>query len=68
MLDSAFAKIFGKKHRQILHSPEAVEIFRRAYGDQIALVVAWHIYLDSPTLYSVVNGRLVKNKPTRRKK
>lgn len=62
MLDSGFAKLYGKKHRKILHDPESVEVFRRAFGDEIALVVAWHIHLDSPTIYAVVDGRLVKKK------
>lgn len=62
MLDSGFAKLFGKKHRELMHDPETVEMFRREYGDRIALVVAWHIHLDSPTIYNVVNGRLVRNK------
>jgi len=62
MLDSGFAKIFGKDHRKILHDPESVEVIRKAFGDEVALVAAWHIHLDSPTIYKVVNGRLVLKK------
>lgn len=62
LLDSGFAPIFGKKHRKILHDPASVEVFRRKFGNEIALVVAWHIHLDSPTLFEVVNGRLVSKK------
>lgn len=67
MLDSGFAQMFGKKHRKILHDAKSVEAIRQAFGDEIALVAAWHIHLDSPTLFTVVNGRLVENKRKRRK-
>ena len=62
MLDSGFAQMFGKKHRQILHDPESVEAIRQVFGDEVALVAAWHIHLDSPTTYTVVNGRLIRNR------
>ena len=67
MLDSGFAKMFGKKHRKILHDPESVEVIRQIFGDEIALVAAWHIYLDSPTKWEIVNGRLVKKKRSAKK-
>ena len=62
MMDSGFARIFGKEHRKILHDPKSVEAIRQVFGDEIALVAAWHIHLDSPTIYEVMNGRLVNKK------
>jgi len=61
MLDSGYAKIFGKKHRRILHDLKSVEVIRQVFGDDVALVATHHIFLDSPTKYNIVNGRLVKN-------
>lgn len=61
MLDSGFAQIFGKKHRQILHDPESVEVIRQVFSDEIAAVCVGHIYLDSPTKYKIINNDPLNN-------
>jgi len=80
LLDTGFVHLFGKDHRKILHDPESVEVIRRSgvsvtsstgvmvTGDELALVCTHHIYIDSPTKYTIVDGRLVRNKRKRRAK
>ena len=46
MLDSPFVKIFGKKHRRILHSAAGVQLFTLWFGPEIGLVAYYHILLD----------------------
>jgi len=80
LLDTGFVHLFGKDHRKILHDPESIEVIRRSgvavtsstgvpvTGDELALVCTHHVYLDSPTKYTIVDGRLVRNKRKRRSK
>ena len=67
LMDSPFAAMFGRDHRKILHSVEAVEAIRRQYGDFIALVAMHHISLDFPKTFMIEEGVLIKIKHTRRK-
>jgi len=67
-MDTPFAALFGRDHRKILHSIDGVEAIRRQYGDFIALVAMHHLALDFPKTFQFQNGRLVKVKPTRRKR
>jgi len=68
LLDTPFATMYGRDHRKILHSIEAVEAIRRQYGDFIALVAMHHISLDFPKTFIIKDGALVKVKQTRRRK
>ena len=63
LLDTAFVKMFDKKHRKVLHDPSSVEAVRQQFGDHAAMVATHHIYMDSPTRYNAysvaIHGRLV---------
>lgn len=68
MMDSPFAALFGRRHREILHTIDGIEAIRRQYGDYVALIAMHHLTLDFPKTFVIQGGKLVKIVQTRQRK
>lgn len=75
LIDGPYPKMFGRRHRQILHDQEGIEAIQQlvttlygpVYGNIAYIVGIHHVSMDYPRTYIIENNRLVKLKRVHKK-